>query len=231
MTVVFDQSSVLTNNSSFSLQNNRAVIKTPVLSPASGCNQIRVTYLFLTGGTGGYAVGSHYVGQMGGSAPDFAGDQVQLLFGGNPTFSSPAVAASVTSDWVTLAQNFDATVQYVVSFFIPSIGGNLASGLGFSSTDMWTETASHTDSSSQTSASPALTLTNPTYLWLVAKIEVQAPALLSVPQGWASEGAAFEGVSMVLKGRNQSGWRCKKGLYLPAYMCAPKDRSNRLIRR
>lgn len=176
-TTVFDQSAGMTNASSDTQTNLRQVFAPAFLTSAPGNNQIRVTFKFLAGVDGAYPIGKVYVGQMAATEPNFTGDQVQATFssGGN-TFNTPIGGGSVTSDWVTLAQNYDATKTYVVSFYVGTVPGNnafayeLVTGMHF-----WSA-SSVTDFSSQTVPSPSLTQGGSDAVVFISKLEVQGGA-------------------------------------------------------
>jgi hypothetical protein len=171
MTTVFTEGGAL-NNWSPSQQNVRVVFLPAGLASVAGANQMRFTLTFNSGGTGGYSLGTFWCGQIAATEPNFLGDQVQVLFGGNAHLTSPSTAQSFISDWVTLGQNFDATKKYGLSFYVPTVGGNLASTLYFDgNVNAWSETTSHTDQASLTTISG---LTQGAGVNLaVTKIEVQ----------------------------------------------------------
>lgn len=172
-TTVYNQAGVLTNSwGGNSLGNQRIVIPASLLTAATG-NKISVSFLFFGGGSGGITTGTAYIGQAGATDPNFTGDQIQLTFSGSGTFSSPATAVAVTSDFVTLAQPFDVTKKYIVSFFLGSISGSFGGTLGFSSTDAWADTTSHVDDSSLTVPSPAMTK-SAGFLLMVSQMQVQS---------------------------------------------------------
>lgn len=184
MSIAFaDQSAVLTNSWNPSLSNVRQVLAPAVLTAQAGCNQVRVSFLFFGGGQG-YAIGKCFIGQMGASAPNFAGDQAQVTFnGGADTFISLTTNAAFVSDWVTLPQNWDATKSYVVAFFISFVPGNIAATLGFlTGADAYSETTTGVDSSG-TTVMPGSIGFSPGFLFTISKIEVQpgaAPIVLTL---------------------------------------------------
>lgn len=156
-TIVFNDTANLTNNYGGppSQTNVRVVIPSSSLTAASG-SHIAVQFLFNGGGDGGYTVGTVYIGQSGGTAPNFTGDQVQVTFsGGSSTFSSLTTATSVTSDVIALAQAFDNTKSYTIAFHMPAIGGNFGGTLAFSAASNY-QLAGADNSSSTTSAGMTL---------------------------------------------------------------------------
>jgi hypothetical protein len=139
-TAVYTQT--LTQESSPSSANERQVIASSRLSSCSGCNQVRVKFSFNSGGNGGpYNIGTVWIGQSTGTAGDFTGDQVQFMFGGNSTFVAlNTTGGTVTSDYVTLSQNWDNTKSYTISFHVPNVGGNLAAQADFlSNVTVWNQ--------------------------------------------------------------------------------------------
>jgi hypothetical protein len=148
-TVVFSQA--LTQVSSPSNLNERWVIASSRLTACSGCMTARVKFTFASGGNGGpYTMGTVWIGQSNATAPNYNGDQVQLKFGGNATFPS-CTPCTVTSDYVTLAQAFDATKSYTVSFHVPNVGGNLAAEADFlTNVAVWTDSSATDDSGNTT---------------------------------------------------------------------------------
>jgi hypothetical protein len=148
-TVVFSQT--LTQTTSPSVLNERQVIAASRLAACSGCMTVKVQFTFTSGGNGGpYTIGGVWIGQSNATAPNFNGDQVQLTFSGSTTFPS-CTPCAVTSDPVTLAQAFDNTKSYTVSFYIPSVGGNLAAEGDFlSNVASWNLSGTATDQSGNT---------------------------------------------------------------------------------
>jgi hypothetical protein len=119
MTTVYDQSAILagTNDGGGNGATNlRNVLAASLLSAATG-TQCQLTFLFgNTEGTETPAIDTVYFGQKGASSPDFAGDQVQVFFGGSATMNGSA-SGVVVSDVFTLPQTWDNTKDYVVSWY------------------------------------------------------------------------------------------------------------------
>lgn len=118
MTTVFDQSVALAGTDDGDGNQNlniRVVLVTASLSAASG-NQAQLVLLFGTAcPTEVGSLTSVWFGQAGAADPNFAGDQVQVKFGGASTVNGSA-AGVVTSDIFTLAQNWDNTKKYTLAF-------------------------------------------------------------------------------------------------------------------
>jgi hypothetical protein len=180
ITTVFDVVSGMTNNWSDSNDTIRMVYSpTSWTASPAGADQMRITFQFFGGGTGGYQMGNFWVGQMGATLSDFTGDQVQVKFSGANTFASPTGAVGIVSDWVTLPQNFDSSKSYVVSFHIPNIGGNMGGALGFGTGTTAGAKNGATDVSGVTSVTP-LDNSSPGYVLGIAKIEVQSSPPVTV---------------------------------------------------
>ena len=157
-------------------ENERMVFPASVLGAATG-NQIRVSFLFHgTDGGGPYVFGPCYIGQSG-TAPNFTGDQVQVLFSGAGTFNIPVPNPStVASDFVTLAQAWDNTKSYTVSWLVGSIPGSAAMPFHFTTgPDLWGSGSGSTTTSTANQTAPAgLTVQFSGLDFLVTLIEVQA---------------------------------------------------------
>jgi hypothetical protein len=176
MTVVYNGTSDLTSAASTGYQNSRLVFTSGSLSSAAG-TQVRLTFIFSGTGDGGYSIGTVYFGKMGATEPDFDGTQVQILFGGNPTFSSLATAGAVTSDWATLPAAYSNGTVYVAAWYVPFVPGNLGTYFGFyGNVDYWRETTSHADSSSSTIPSTALSESGAGQIFMLSELEIQASA-------------------------------------------------------
>jgi hypothetical protein len=120
-TTVFDQSSALagTNRNGLSNYTLRTRLPAALFTAAAG-TQCRVTLRFgVTSATVSAGISEAWFGQCSGTAADFTGDQVQVKFGGLNTIDSSADAV-VVSDAFTLAQTWDATKDYVFSWFTAS---------------------------------------------------------------------------------------------------------------
>lgn len=190
MTTVFDFSATLAgtddSNGNQNL-NNRLIIPTSALSAASG-NQCQIVLLFgSTAHTGGLCVNTMYFGQASVTAPNFNGDQVQVLFGGGATVTYSGVANStVTSDIFTLPQAWDATKKYMLAWHYDAAtqaSTCLANPVGF---DFWG--AAGADSSSQTA--PAGLGDNGAVLVFLEQIFITASASPTVLQT-SSSGVYF----------------------------------------
>lgn len=60
-------------------------------------------------------IGACYIGHKGSSAPDFDGNQVQILFGGSASRTLTVGAGDVVSDEIVFA--YDRTRELIVSFW------------------------------------------------------------------------------------------------------------------
>lgn len=190
MTTVFDQSAALAGTTGGSGNDGicfRVVLSPSVLAAASG-TQCQLTFLWGTTETSETgAVTTVYFGQAGASDPNFAGDQVQVKFGGNAGFDGSA-AGVVTSDVFTLAQSFDATKKYVVAFHFLHTGALHGTGATATVTgcDVWLNAGGATaDSSSQTTP-PGMSLGGSNSAFFLEKATVTAsgggPALAGATQ-------------------------------------------------
>lgn len=189
MTLVYDQSATMAGtddgNGNQNL-NNRLIIPVSALSPASG-NQCQIKLLWGANAhpAEGVSIDTMYFGQAGAANPNFAGDQVQVKFGGLATVGYNGVASStVTSDIFTLAQNWDPTKKYIVAWHYnaaTATSSGFANPAGF---DFWG--SSGADNSSQTT--PAGMSDNGAVLVLIDQIFITAsssgPPLILMGQVW-----------------------------------------------
>ena len=157
-------------------ENERVVFSSAVLGAASG-NQVRVSFMTHGADIGSYVFGPCWIGQSGGSAPNFTGDQVQLKFGGANTFNIPtANPATTVSDLSTLAQAWDNTKSYTVSWLIGAVSGSAS--LPFhplTGVDFWGSGSGSTTTSTADQTTPAgLTLQFGSLVFITTLIEVQA---------------------------------------------------------
>jgi hypothetical protein len=139
MTTVYDQTTALTgtdDGDGNQNQNLRFVLPTALLSAASG-TQCQLVFRWGTAEPSeAGAVTSCFFGQIGATEPNFAGDQVQVKFGGSASFSGSA-AGVVTSDVFTLAQSFDNTKRYVCALHILSTAAGNSSAATVTGVDFW----------------------------------------------------------------------------------------------
>ena len=176
MTTVFTETFAAGGDTSRGSENERQIFPASVLGAATG-NQVRVSFLTHGADIGSYVFGPCWIGQSGGSAPNFAGDQVQLKFGGADTFNIPtANPATTVSDFSTLAQAWDNTKSYTVSWLLGSIGGSANLPFHFTTgPDFWGSGSGSTTTSTANQTAPAgLTLQFSGLDFLVTLIEVQA---------------------------------------------------------
>ncbi|RTL52891.1 MAG: hypothetical protein EKK40_07010 [Bradyrhizobiaceae bacterium] len=88
----------------------RTLLTTSILSAPSNGSAIRVTFSASTGNN--LPVTAAYVGHKGASAPNFDGNQKQLLFGGSGSVTITA-NSSITSDLLNFS--FDKTKDLIIS--------------------------------------------------------------------------------------------------------------------
>lgn len=157
MTAVYDASSALAGTDDGNGNAGatfRVVYPTNFLTPVAGGNQLQVVFLFgASEPTETAAVTEAWFGPIS-SGTTFDGTQQQLKFGGGNTFSGSA-AGIVTSDLLTLTNNFDATKSYAVSwFFNGAASGHIAYvgyGSGTHATGYFDPTGNHAGTSALTS--------------------------------------------------------------------------------
>lgn len=171
MTVVFDDTSGLTgtdDGGGDGNTNNRVVIAAAGLSAATG-TQCQLEFRCGTScPTESGMITSVYFGQ-GGTAPNFTGTQVQVLFGGAATFNGSA-AGVVTSDVFTLGETFDNTKPYTCAFHFKSGSAGHAAIVGNTNATLFflagTDNSSATTSAGMSSAA--------TTLFMLEKITITA---------------------------------------------------------
>lgn len=154
MTTVYDQSAILaTTDDGGGNQNHnfRQFIPAAKLSSATG-NQIQLVFLCGTNETSETPVVDEvWCGQGGVTEPNFTGDQVQIKFGGSASFNGSA-AGVITSDVATLAQNFDNTKKYTVSWHIANAASGHMSSAALSTVNLWVDGGAASTASQTTPA-------------------------------------------------------------------------------
>jgi hypothetical protein len=141
-------------------------------------------------------MGKVYFGLASASPPNFAGDQVQLLFAGSGTYTTSIGGGSTTSDWATLAQTFDNTKTYVASIFIGSSAGYNDTQFGsISNVDLCSDTSTGVDHSGDTTP-PALG-TSANFDSALQKVEIQSGAATALTASSLTDAAPTLGAPTV----------------------------------
>lgn len=105
----------------------RCVILTADLTPVSGANQMRFTFIWGTSAaTNAAAITAVYSGigvatSFTANWADYASTPTQVTFGGSGTMASSS-GGTVVSDWITLPANYDSTKTLVTGWFSPTTG-------------------------------------------------------------------------------------------------------------
>ena len=127
ITTVFGPASFNTTDSGYGSYTEVVVFNVGTLSAASGAPKIRISVSYSRLDSG--VVVTAYIGQSTGTNNiSFTGDQVQLKWAGAGSFTSGGSILNYTSDFVTLAQNFDNTKAYSVA--IQNIGTGVSLNRG-----------------------------------------------------------------------------------------------------
>ncbi len=181
MTTVYDQATPLTGTDDGDTNGNinyRQVLATALLSAASGA-QCQLVFRWGTAqGTVTGAMTSVWFGQSGATDPNFAGDQVQVKFGGaSGVDSSPG--GEVTSDIFTLAQNFNNTKKYTCAFHVLSTNGGAVATATVTGAALYGDGGA-ADSSSQTTPS-GLSILNANQAFFLEKVIITAAVSGAAP--------------------------------------------------
>jgi hypothetical protein len=95
----------------------RSVFYPASLSTAPGTSKIVVKIGVTAGTTAGLKITQAWIGETGGAQEyDFNGSQVQLTFGGSPSFTLAGGAQSIVSDPVTFTYSASSKLVLAVDF-------------------------------------------------------------------------------------------------------------------